>query len=200
MSIAVSPLGAFHRANALTYLSLLAGVTAVASATVGDPTATAALIAIAVVADTFDGAFARRFARTADETAFGAQLDSLSDAVAFGAAPAVSMAILVPDGHWTVETVWWLGVFAYTACAITRLAFYNLTSDVTPGFVGLPAPIAALLWASVLLLDPAPPVSAAVLLVAACGMVAPLGIPRPSGAGLAAFALWPMLIVVVHFV
>ena len=59
-----SPAAAFHRANTLTYLSLLAGVMAIATS-LGDRSAVSgALIALAVIADTFDGRFARRFVRS----------------------------------------------------------------------------------------------------------------------------------------
>lgn len=194
-----SPWSAFHRANTLTYVSLLAGIGAVASATAGNSAATASLLSLAVVADTFDGAFARQFQRTADERAFGAQLDSLSDAVAFGAAPAVAMAILFPGGHWTLEALCWLAVFTYAACAITRLAFYNITSDGTCRFIGLPTPVAALLWASMLPLDAAPLLSVLVLLLAAGAMVAPVAIPRPTGFALAGFTCWPLLVIAAYF-
>ena len=63
--IAASPLAAFHRANALTYVSLLASIAAIAAAFRGGASHAGALIAVAVIADTFDGRFARMFARSA---------------------------------------------------------------------------------------------------------------------------------------
>ena len=85
--IATSPLGAFHRANALTYVSLMTSIGAIAEAFHGSASAAGALIAAAVIADTFDGRFARLFQRSNGERALGVQLDSLSDAIAFGIAP-----------------------------------------------------------------------------------------------------------------
>ena len=194
-----SPAAAFHHANALTYASLLAGVGTIACAAAGQVAPTGALLALAVIADTFDGAFAGHFVRTAEERAFGAQLDSLSDAIAFGAAPAISMAILAPrGGSPIVDALWWLAVFAYAACAITRLAFFNVTRETRTGFVGLPAPVAALIWASVLLFDPSAVLSALVLLAGASGMVAPLAVPRPTGLALAAFVVWPVIVIAAH--
>ncbi len=94
---AASPAGAFHRANALTYGSLLAGVMAIGASLAGRSGLAGALIALAVIADTFDGRFARMFVRSPSERDFGVQLDSLSDAIAFGIAPSVCLAALAPS-------------------------------------------------------------------------------------------------------
>jgi len=193
-----SPLAAFHPANVLTYVSLLASVAAVAAAVRGNSGAAGALIAISVVADTFDGKFARLFRRTPAEQSFGVQLDSLSDAIAFGAAPCLCMVLLPPRGVGWTEFVSWLAFAAFAACAITRLAFYNVTQEASKGFVGLPVPVAALVWSSLLLLNPDPVVSALVLLTAAAAMVLPLPVPRPTGLGLAAFVMWPVVVLAAH--
>lgn len=193
-----SPLGAFHLANALTYVSLLSAFIALASAFRGNAGAAGAFMALSVIADTFDGRFARLFQRTDEERALGVQLDSLSDAIAFGAAPCVCLALLSPGAGAGVELAWWTASFVYGAAAITRLAFYNLTQDTTSGFIGLPVPVAALVASSVLLLHPGPVVSAAAMLAAAAAMVLPLRIPRPAGYGLMAFVLWPVTLIALH--
>ncbi len=163
----------------------------------GDRAAAAgALIALAVIADTFDGRFARMFVRSPAEREFGVQLDSLSDAIAFGIAPCVCLAGLGPSGPPSIA--WWLATFVFTACAITRLAFYNVTHDAAPGFIGVPVPVAALVASSVLLLAPPAGIAASALLLTAVAMVMPLPIPRPTGYGLAAFVLWPTVLVVLH--
>jgi CDP-diacylglycerol---serine O-phosphatidyltransferase len=161
------------------------------------PLAAGALIATSVIADTFDGRFARLFARSREECEFGAQLDSLSDAIAFGVAPALCMTLLGDRGSTAVQLLWWFAVAVFAACAITRLAFYNVARE-TSGFVGLPAPIAALVWSSVLLAHPGPAVSITVLLAIAAAMVVPLRIPRPQGATLAIFVMWPLAVLVAH--
>ena len=56
---------------------------AIAAALSGHAGAAGGLIALSVIFDTFDGTFARLFARTPQQRALGAQLDSLSDAIAF---------------------------------------------------------------------------------------------------------------------
>jgi CDP-diacylglycerol--serine O-phosphatidyltransferase len=193
-----SPLAAFHRANTLTYVSLLSAIGAIAAAVHASAPAAGALIAASVVADTFDGRFARSFPRTAEERSFGVQLDSLADAIAFGAAPCVCMALLAPrpDG-WELGS--WIAAAAFAACAITRLAFYNVTQhESSKGFVGLPVPVAALVWSSLLLLNPGIVISTIVLLAASVAMVAPLQVPRPTGLRLAAFVAWPLTVLTAH--
>jgi CDP-diacylglycerol---serine O-phosphatidyltransferase len=193
-----SPASAFHAANLMTYLSLASGLAAVASALGGNSAAAGALLALAALADTFDGRFARLLRRKPDQQALGVQLDSLSDAVSFGVAPVVSMAVLLTRETGPVGIWWWSAATFYTACAVTRLAHFNVSREATEGFVGLPAPVAALIWSSILLMLPTPPVGAAIALVTGCAMVAPLRIPRPTGAGLVLFALWPVSLIAAH--
>jgi CDP-diacylglycerol--serine O-phosphatidyltransferase len=193
-----SPLGAFHPANALTYVSLLASVAAIACATGGSEPAAGALIAVSVIADTFDGRFARLFSRDDAELAVGVQLDSLSDAIAFGIAPAICATLLLREqSAWipSLGILWWIAAGAYAAAAITRLAFYNVTCVSSAGFVGLPVPVAALIWATALLFTPGAVASIALFASTAAAMVLPVRIPRPTGLGLAAFACWPVAVV-----
>jgi len=195
---AASPAGAFHRANALTYASLLAGIMAIGASLAGRSGVSGALIALAVIADTFDGRFARMFVRSPAQREIGVQLDSLSDAIAFGVAPCICLARITPDGPGWVHLLWWGASFAFAACAITRLAFYNVTHESTPGFIGLPVPVAALVASSVLLLAPSTGLAALAMLATSAAMVMPLPIPRPTGYGLATFTLWPVALVGLH--
>ena len=209
MTASASPLRCFHPGNLLTYASLLAAVGAIASAGQRSPGLAGALIALAVILDTFDGRFARLFARDAEQRAIGGQLDSLADAVSFGIAPAMCMLLLrwgpastfakaTADGSVGLEVLWWMSVFFFVACAVSRLAFYNVSHEQTDGFIGLPAPVAALVWATVLLLNPGTAASIAVFTTTAVAMVLPLPVPRPQGLSLAAFVCWPMLVIALH--
>lgn len=193
-----SPLDAFHVANALTYSSLVGGLGAIAAAAGGRASLTGALIAASVIADTLDGTFARLFTRSSDERALGAHLDSLADAITFGAAPAVCMMLLAPRPGSPSEPLLWIAIVMFAASAITRLAFFNVTHEFVDGFVGLPAPIAALIWSSSLLVHPAPATSAVVLVCLAAAMVLPFHLPRPRGIALALFALWPLAVTIAH--
>jgi archaetidylserine synthase len=138
------------------------------------------------------------FPRDEDRRAFGGHLDSLSDVAAFGVAPPVCLAALSLPSSAPVEVIWWSAAFIYAVCAITRLGFYNLSHASSHGFIGLPVPVAALIFSSALLLAPGPVLSIALLVVTALAMIAPLRIPRPAGAGLVLFALWPVVLVVAH--
>ena len=209
MTSPASPLRVFHASNLLTYASLVAGVGAIAFAARGNGSAAGALIALSVVADTFDGRFAGLFRRTDTQRRVGVQLDSLSDAIAFGIAPAVCMGALQVD-WWRPASaglempvsvgVFWFSVFAYAACAITRLAFYNVTHEQAEGFVGLPVPVAALILATALVFDPGIVASVGLFVTTAAAMVSPLPIPRPRGIGLAAFTCWPLVLIAGHIV
>ena len=193
-----SPLAAFHRANAVTYLSLTCAIAAIAGASRGHAPVAGALIAVSVIADTFDGRFARLFARSEMDRQLGVQLDSLSDAIAFGVAPALCMTLLASAGSTPAQLAWWAAVILFAACAITRLSFYNVTHEETPGFVGLPAPVAALVWSTLLLGHPDAVTSVAVLMGAAVAMVLPIPVPRPKGVALTLFVLWPIVVALAH--
>ena len=193
MRIAASPLAAFHPSNALTHASLTAGIAAVVCARQGNGSGAGALIALAVICDSFDGLFARSFARTPESRRLGAHLDSLSDAVVFGTSP-IACAWLLSDAGWGLLC----GGALYTVCAVARLAYYNVTHDTHDGFVGLPAPLAALIWSTALLMNPGVSVMAGLTVVTAAAMVLPLHIPRPRRAGLIAFACWPAVVCVAH--
>jgi CDP-diacylglycerol--serine O-phosphatidyltransferase len=97
----------------------------------------------AMVLDSLDGRVARM---TGTQSAFGEQMDSLSDMVSFGAAPALLAYewALRPLGRWG-----WIAAFVYCACAALRLARFNVNTGVVDKryFQGLPSPAAAALVA-----------------------------------------------------
>jgi CDP-diacylglycerol--serine O-phosphatidyltransferase len=97
----------------------------------------------AMVLDSLDGRVARM---TNTQSAFGEQMDSLSDMVSFGAAPALVAY------EWALKSLgrWgWVAAFVYCACAALRLARFNVNTMVVDKryFQGLPSPAAAALIA-----------------------------------------------------
>lgn len=95
----------------------------------------------AMVLDSLDGRVARM---TNTQSAFGEQMDSLSDMVSFGAAPALIAY------EWALKDLnrWgWVAAFVYCACAALRLARFNVNTGVVDKryFQGLPSPAAAAL-------------------------------------------------------
>jgi CDP-diacylglycerol--serine O-phosphatidyltransferase len=95
----------------------------------------------AMVLDSLDGRVARM---TNTQSAFGEQMDSLSDMVSFGAAPAL---IAYEWGLKGLGRWGWIAAFVYCACAALRLARFNVNTTVVDKryFQGLPSPAAAAL-------------------------------------------------------
>jgi CDP-diacylglycerol--serine O-phosphatidyltransferase len=110
----------------------------------------ALLIYLAMAFDALDGR-AARWANQASE--FGAQLDSLCDALSFGAAPAFLMLQFVRHFETKFEVPFeyhprllWVIAVLYVVCAILRLARFNVETDEDDShssFSGLPSPAAA---------------------------------------------------------
>jgi len=99
----------------------------------------AALVGGSIVLDMLDGRIARL---TGTSSEFGAQLDSLADAVSFGVAPALLAFRWALD---ELPRVGWLAAFWFAMCGVLRLARFNVQRNVTDMrfFVGLPIPAAA---------------------------------------------------------
>ena len=118
----------------------------------------------AVILDMLDGRIARL---TGTQSDFGAELDSLADAVSFGVAPA-----LLAYG-WALHTLpraGWTAAFLFLVCGVLRLARFNVQKQVVDSrfFVGLPIPAAAAQLAAIVFIVPDPPSErwAAVLMLA----------------------------------
>ncbi|KAF0116194.1 MAG: phosphatidylserine synthase [Rhodospirillaceae bacterium] len=130
--------------NILTLLALCAGVTAIRYGLHGEWEKAVVAIAIAAVFDGLDGRVARLLRGTSK---FGAELDSLSDFVGFGVAPALLIYL------WTMQNaggLGWVLVLLFPVCAALRLARFNTMAGApdTPPFVhsffiGLPTPAGA---------------------------------------------------------
>lgn len=95
----------------------------------------------AMVLDSLDGRVARM---TNTQSAFGEQMDSLSDMVSFGAAPALVVYEWALKG---MGKLGWIAAFVYCAAAALRLARFNVNVGVVDRryFQGLPSPAAAAL-------------------------------------------------------
>jgi CDP-diacylglycerol--serine O-phosphatidyltransferase len=129
--------------NILTLLALCAGMTGIRLAIVGKFETAVAAIIVAGILDGLDGRIARLLKGT---SSFGAQLDSLSDFVSFGVAPAVMLYI------WTMDQFHgfgWAVVLIFAVCCGLRLARFNtqLGQELPPYaynfFTGVPAPAGA---------------------------------------------------------
>jgi len=177
-----APHAFLHPSNLLTYVSLLAALYACFEAAGHRPHVAAACLGVCVFADVFDGKFAALFVRSAQARAFGVQLDSLADAVAFCMTPAVVGLLLTLE---TGNALLPLAAFFYVVCGVTRLGYYNIVSAGTGGFVGVPTTILGLAWVLLLLAPATPAMYGAAFVTGGMLMLAPIPIRRPNAAVLA---------------
>ena len=135
--------GIYLLPNLLTTAALFSGFFAIVQAMNGKFEVAAVAIFIAMIFDGLDGRVAR-FTRT--QSAFGAEYDSLSDMVSFGAAPALVVYVWALKG---LGKLGWIAAFIYCAGTALRLARFNTNIDVIDKryFQGLPSPAAAALVA-----------------------------------------------------
>src|SRR5271163_4179857 len=132
--------------NLVTLLALCAGLTAIRMAFENRYGLALAAIVFAAILDGIDGRLARLLKGTSK---FGAELDSLSDFVNFGVAPAL---ILYFWGLHDLKSAGWIAAMAFAICAGLRLARFNVMIEdpdrpVWAGnfFVGIPAPAGAII-------------------------------------------------------
>jgi CDP-diacylglycerol--serine O-phosphatidyltransferase len=130
--------------NLLTVAALCAGLTAIRFGL--NERWDLAIFAI-VVAGIFDGLDGRMARLLSGGTKFGAELDSLSDFVAFGVAPAMMLYLWTMHG---LGGIGWAIVLLYAVCCALRLARFNTAlGDPNPPpwaryyFTGVPAPAGA---------------------------------------------------------
>ena len=135
--------GIYILPNLFTLAALFGGFYAIVAAMNGRFDQAGIGVFCAMVLDSLDGRVARM---TNTQSAFGEQMDSLSDMVSFGAAPALVAYVwaLQGLGRWG-----WFAAFVYCACAALRLARFNVNTSVVDKryFQGLPSPAAAALVA-----------------------------------------------------
>ncbi len=135
--------GIYILPNLFTTAALFAGFYAIVQAMNQRFEVAAVAIFIAMVLDGLDGRIARL---THTQSEFGAEYDSLSDMVSFGAAPALVMYEWALQG---LGKLGWIAAFIYCAGAALRLARFNTNIAVVDKryFQGLPSPAAAALIA-----------------------------------------------------
>jgi CDP-diacylglycerol---serine O-phosphatidyltransferase len=130
--------------NAITTLALCLGLTGVSLGIRGEWERALGAVILAGVLDGLDGRIARLLRA---QSRFGAELDSLSDNIAFGTAPALILFL------WSLQTAprfGWIAALALAVCCALRLARFNARIDAaeqphkSAGFnTGVPAPAGA---------------------------------------------------------
>ncbi len=174
----------------VTGANIVFGFCSMLAAAQGEYGSAVHLLVAAIFCDLFDGQLARRLKAT---SRFGQQLDSFSDALSFGAAPAflVYEALLRPLGPWGIAVA-----LVYLMAGVLRLARFNVTADAhgkNRRTLGVPIPVAAgYAMAVALMRDHLTPLAGAAILVAmALLMVSRVRLPQMQKNS----AVTPMLLV-----
>jgi CDP-diacylglycerol--serine O-phosphatidyltransferase len=129
--------------SAFTLGNLFFGIYAMVAASRGDFLWAGWFIIFAGTLDMLDGSVAR-FTRTGSR--FGAELDSLVDAISFGVAPGFVMyRLFFADTQWS-----WIVSFVYVTAVVVRLARFNIEQggEAKRHFNGLPSPAAGMTLAA----------------------------------------------------
>lgn len=157
----------------ITSVNLLAGMATLLYTLNGNYRLGALLVLVAAVLDGLDGKVARRTGTSSD---FGKELDSLSDLVSFGVAPAILVFAWQLD---KLGTLGILGCMLFTLCGALRLARFNVL-NISTHFVGIPITLAGSMVAVLVLTAGGLPVPVLALLVAVLAllMVSPFKFPK----------------------
>jgi CDP-diacylglycerol--serine O-phosphatidyltransferase len=147
-----------HIPNFVTLLNVLCGSIAVLFAVNGNMTATACFVFLGIFFDFFDGLLARKLKVQSE---LGLQLDSLADMITSGLVPGLVMFHLLSltiDDFSLIETAYkwpdplfgtmqWLPFFGLliTLASAYRLATFNISTNQSDSFIGLPTPANTLL-------------------------------------------------------
>lgn len=130
--------------NAITAAALCSGLTGIRFAIGGEWEKAVFAVILAGVLDGIDGRIARLLKA---QSRFGAELDSLSDSLSFGMAPALILFLWSLEG---LPRFGWFAALAFALCCALRLARFNAQIDMddqphkSAGFLtGVPAPLGA---------------------------------------------------------
>jgi CDP-diacylglycerol--serine O-phosphatidyltransferase len=182
--------------------NLFLGVLSIILVFNNQPERAAVLVIVAMLLDGIDGRVARALNAQSE---FGKELDSLSDVISFGVAPAFIMyvvafnepAIISPAFAWIVTAI-------FPICGALRLARFNVVAG-TPGyFIGLPIPAAGGVLCTLALFHAE--INAYVLLISTVLlsylMVSTVKYPNFKKAGIPKAAIWvtPIIVAVAVFI
>ncbi|WP_405276508.1 archaetidylserine synthase [Methanobrevibacter sp.] len=109
----------------------------------------ALLMIFAIMFDSVDGWVARKTNRQ-DTLGFGKNIDSLSDAISFGLAPAIFVYATINTTTTAIEPIVILVSLLIVICGVLRLTRYNVIADLikTKDFIGFPIPGIAFILAT----------------------------------------------------
>ena len=139
--------GCFNKSVILTYVGLASAISGIFITLVGGDNKAFfianILLIVSGICDLFDGVVARKCKRNDTQKAFGIQIDSLVDVIAFLVFPAT---LLMKSLSGVTGYVGLVISIVYVICGVTRLAWFNITTDGNTRFYsGLPVTYSALI-------------------------------------------------------
>ncbi|MDB4866258.1 MAG: pssA [Cohnella sp.] len=179
--------------NLFTVGNLFLGVISIILSFNGEPNTAALLVIIAMLLDGLDGRVARALNVQSE---FGKELDSLSDVISFGVAPAFIMyqAAFME----TPPALAWIVTAIFPICGALRLARFNVIEGIPGYFIGLPIPAAGGVLATLALFHTE--LHVALLLVSTLAlsflMISNMKYPNFKKLGLPRAAIWAIPLVV----
>ena len=125
----------------ISLLNMCSGFLAIISSINNNLELAAILMIIAIIFDSIDGWVARKTNRQ-DDLGFGKNIDSLSDAISFGVAPAIFLYSCINTTPGIYQVIVILVSLMIVICGVLRLTRYNVIADKidTKDFIGFPIP------------------------------------------------------------
>jgi CDP-diacylglycerol--serine O-phosphatidyltransferase len=183
--------------NMFTIGNLFLGIIAIILVFNDNPPLAAMFVIIAMLMDGLDGRVARALNAQSE---FGKELDSLSDVISFGVAPAFIMYVVAfRDVASINEATTWIVTAIFPICGAMRLARFNVVAG-TPGyFIGLPIPAAGGILATLALFSKelSPYVLLVSTLLLSFLMVSRVKYPNFKKSGIPKAAIWITPIIVI---
>ncbi|MFC9712708.1 CDP-diacylglycerol--serine O-phosphatidyltransferase [Paenibacillus sp. NPDC056933] len=173
--------------NLFTLGNLFLGMMAILLAIDGNYSLAAIMVIVAMLLDGLDGRVARALNAQSE---FGKELDSLSDMVSFGAAPA--LIIFMVSFQDAAPVLAWVATASFPICGAIRLARFNVRPGIPGYFTGLPIPAAGGVLATLSLFnkDIGPVSMMIATLLLSYLMVSSLKYPNFKKVGLPRKAIW----------
>ena len=125
----------------ISLLNMCSGFLSIISSINGNLELAAILMIIAIIFDSIDGWVARKTNRQ-DDWGFGKNIDSLSDVISFGVAPAIFLYSSINTTPGFYQIIVLLVSLLIVICGVLRLTRYNVIAEKieTKGFIGFPIP------------------------------------------------------------
>ncbi len=180
--------------SVFTVGNLFLGIVAIILVFNGKPDYAAMMVIVAMLMDGLDGRVARALNAQSE---FGKELDSLSDVISFGVAPA--FVIYVAAYQDVTPAAAWIATSIFPICGALRLARFNVKAATAGYFIGLPIPAAGGVLATLALFhrELTTPVMLISELILSFLMVSTVKYPSFKKVGIPKSAAWVLPIIVM---